>query len=174
MTDHELLLSLHQKVDRNHKWVKREFGAILHNMTATYYSVKKTHYYLNEVFDHTWAILTHLYGDEDLKQMGFQQDFGWSKPSPNKFKKVQVPPLVPSSYSSSRDTDENEDLDDAAVGPTTTTDPDNAGAPPSTSWRNSSGALVLTFCPFSSFNDKGEKIELVFKRVYLYGRLFFW
>ena len=23
MTDHELLLSLHQKVDRNHKWVKR-------------------------------------------------------------------------------------------------------------------------------------------------------
>ena len=67
MTDRELLLSLHQKVDRNHKWVKRQFGSILHNMTATYNSVKKNHYYLNEMFDHTWAILSHLYNEEDLK-----------------------------------------------------------------------------------------------------------
>ena len=36
MTDRELLLSLHQKVDRNHKWVKRQFGSFLHNMTATH------------------------------------------------------------------------------------------------------------------------------------------
>ena len=63
MTDRELLLSRHQKVDRNHKWVKHQFGAVLHNMTATYNSVKKNYYYLNEVFDHTWAVLTHLYSD---------------------------------------------------------------------------------------------------------------
>ena len=31
MTDRELLLSVHQKVDCNHKWVKRQFGSILHN-----------------------------------------------------------------------------------------------------------------------------------------------
>ena len=133
MTDHELLLSLHQKVDRNHKWVKRQFGSILHNMTATYNSVKKNHYYLNEMFDRTWAILSHLYGDEDLKQMGLKQDFGWAKPPPKKFKKVAVPPLVPSSHSSSRDTDENEDLDDTAAGPTPTDDPNNTRARPSTS-----------------------------------------
>ena len=36
MTDRELLLSLHQKADRNHKWVKRQFGSILHNMTTTH------------------------------------------------------------------------------------------------------------------------------------------
>ena len=41
MTDRELLLSLHQKVDRNHKWVKRQFGSILHNMTSTHNAVKK-------------------------------------------------------------------------------------------------------------------------------------
>ena len=64
--------------------------------------------------------------------MGFKEDFDWSAPPPKKFKKVKVPSLVANSYSSSRDTDENEDLDDTAVGPTTTTDPDNAGAPPST------------------------------------------
>ena len=53
MTDRELLLSLHQKVDHNHKWVKRQFGAILHNLNATHNSVKKNHYYLHEVFDRT-------------------------------------------------------------------------------------------------------------------------
>ena len=102
-------------------------------MTATYNSVKKNRYYLNEMFDRTWAILSHLYSDEDLKQMGFKQDFGWAKPPPKKFKNVEVPPSVPSSNSSSRDTDENEDLDDTAACPTPTDDPNNAGAPPSIS-----------------------------------------
>ena len=103
-------------------------------MTITQNSVKKNHYYLHEVFDRTWAVLSHLYGEEDLKQMGFKQDFDWSKPPTKKFKKVKVPPLVASSFSSSCDTYENEDLDDTAAGPTPTTDPNNAGAPPSTSW----------------------------------------
>ncbi|KAI4980277.1 hypothetical protein ZWY2020_020762 [Hordeum vulgare] len=31
----ELLLSLHHKVDRNHKWVKRQFGAIVKTLTKT-------------------------------------------------------------------------------------------------------------------------------------------
>ena len=131
MTDHELLISLHEKVDRNQKWVKHQFGSILHNMTATHNVVKKNHYYLHEVFDRTWAILSHLYGEEDLKQMGFKEDFDWSSPPPKKLKKVKVPPLVASSYFSSRDTDEYEDLDDTAAGPTSTQDPNNAGAPPS-------------------------------------------
>ena len=97
LTDHELLLSLHQKVDRNHKWVKRQFGAILQNMTVTQNSVKKNHYYLHEVFDRTWAILSNLYSAEELKEMEFQQDFDWSQPPSKKFKKVKVPHLVASS-----------------------------------------------------------------------------
>jgi hypothetical protein len=133
MTDRELLLSLHQKVDRNHKWVKRQFGAILQNMTVTQNTVKKNHYYLHEVFDRTWAILSNLYSAEELKEMGFQQDFDWSQPPSKKFKKVKVPQLVASSYSSSRETNEAEDLNDTAAGPTLTDDPNNAGAPPSTS-----------------------------------------
>ena len=79
------------------------------------------------------TVLSHLYGEEDLKQMGFKQDFDWSKPPSKKFKKVEVPPLVPNSYSSSREANENEDLDDIAADPTPTTDPNNTGAPPSTS-----------------------------------------
>ena len=102
--------------------------------------------------------------------MGLKEDFDWSAPPPKKFKKVKVPSLVASSYSSSRDTDENEDLDDTTAGPTTTNNPNNAGAPSST-WY-SLGALVLIFDPFGHSMTKGEKFELVFKRVCLYGHFF--
>ena len=101
-------------------------------MTSTHNAVKKNHYYLHEVFDRTWAILSHLYDEEDLKQMGLKEDFDWSAPPPKKFKKVKVTFLVASSFSSSRETDENEDLDDTAAGPKMTNNPNNAGAPPST------------------------------------------
>ena len=101
-------------------------------MTATHNAVKKNHYYLHQVFGRTWAILSHLYGEEDLKKMGLKEDLDWAATPPKKYKKVKVPSLVASSYSSSRDTDEHEDLDDTAAGPTTTNDPNNAGAPPST------------------------------------------
>ena len=63
--------------------------------------------------------------------MGLEEDFDWAAPPPKKYKKVKVPSLVASSYSSSRDTDENEDLDDTTAGPTPTTDPNNADAPSS-------------------------------------------
>ena len=101
-------------------------------MTATRNAVKKNHYYLHEGFGRTWAVLSHIYSEEDLKNMGLKEDFDWSAPPPKKYKKVKVPSLVASSYSSSRDTDENEDLEDTAAGPTTTTNLDNTGAPPST------------------------------------------
>ena len=64
--------------------------------------------------------------------MGLKEDFDWSAPPWKKLKKVKVPSLVASSYSSSRDTNEHKDLDDTAAGPTTTNDPNNAGAPSST------------------------------------------
>ena len=75
--------------------------------------------------------LLHIYSAEDLKNMGLKEDFDWAAPPPKKYKKVKVPSLVASSYSSSRDTDEHEDLDDTAAGPTTTNDPNNADAPSS-------------------------------------------
>ena len=102
--------------------------------------------------------------------MGLKEDFDWAAPPSKKYKKVKVPSLVASSYSSSRDTDENEDLDDTAAGPTPTTDPNNTDAPSST-WY-SSWALVLIFKPFGHLMTKGEKFELVFKRVYLMGIFF--
>ncbi|VAI45438.1 unnamed protein product [Triticum turgidum subsp. durum] len=56
-------------------------------MTITQNSLKKNHYYLHEVFDRTWDVLSHLYGEDDLKKMGFKQDFDWCQPHSKKFKK---------------------------------------------------------------------------------------
>jgi hypothetical protein len=88
MTDRELLISLHQKVDRNHNWVKHQLAAILTNMTVTQNSVRKNHYYAHEIFDRSWAILSHLKTTEELEEMEFKQDFNWSIPPKKKFKKV--------------------------------------------------------------------------------------
>ena len=101
-------------------------------MTSTHNAVRKNQYYLHETFNRTWAVLSHIYSSDDLKSMGLKKEFDWSAPPPKKFKKVKVLSLEASSYSSSRATEENEDLDDTAAGPTTTTNPDNASAPPST------------------------------------------
>ena len=57
-------------------------------------------------------------------------NFDWANPPKKKFKKVQVPLMVLSSVSSSRATDENEDVEDNAAGPSLTRDPNmDAGAP---------------------------------------------
>ena len=100
-------------------------------MTSTHNAVNKNHYYLHETFNRTWAVLSHVYSAPDLKNMGLKEEFDWSAPPPKKFKKVKVPDLVASSYSSSRETDEHEDLDDTAAGPTPTNDPNNASTPSS-------------------------------------------
>ncbi|KAI4997073.1 hypothetical protein ZWY2020_052415 [Hordeum vulgare] len=71
----ELLLSLHQKVDHNHKWVKRQFGAIVKTLTETQNSVKLNHHYLHEVFDRTWATLAHLKTQTELEELEFERDF---------------------------------------------------------------------------------------------------
>ena len=92
MNTRELLLSLHQKVDRNHKWVRRQFGAIVKTFTETQNSVKLNHHYLHEVFDRTWATLAHLKTQTQLEEMDFERDFDWSWPPKKKFMPIPVPP----------------------------------------------------------------------------------
>ena len=134
MTDCELLSSLHQDIDMNHDWAKHQLATIHANMTVTHNSVCKNHYYAYEIFDRKWAILSHLKTDEELVKMEFQRDFDWSMPPKNKFKKVQVPPPIPSSVSPSRSTDKNQDVEDTVAGPSSSRNHDtDAGAPPNSS-----------------------------------------
>ena len=100
-------------------------------MTVTHNTVRKTRYYLHEIFDRSWATLSHLKSVEELAADDFQMNFDWAEPPRKKFKKTQVPPLMPSSESSSRTADENEVVEDTAAGPSAPHDPNNAGAPSS-------------------------------------------
>ncbi|KAI5005669.1 hypothetical protein ZWY2020_032912 [Hordeum vulgare] len=101
MNTRELLLSLHQKVDLNHKWVKHQFGAIVKTLTETQNCVKLNHHYLHEVFDRTWATLAHLKTQTELEEMDFERDFDWSWPPKKKFRPFSSD-LEDSSFSSFR------------------------------------------------------------------------
>ncbi|KAI4999241.1 hypothetical protein ZWY2020_003830 [Hordeum vulgare] len=119
----ELLLSLHQKVDRNRKWVKRKFGAIVKTLTETQNSVKLNHHYLHEVFDRTWATLAHLKTQTELEEMYFERDFDWSWPPKRKFRPILVPDLEDISFSSFRTAESDEEQLDTATGPRKKTTP---------------------------------------------------
>ncbi|KAI4990013.1 hypothetical protein ZWY2020_038376 [Hordeum vulgare] len=119
----ELLLSIHQKVDHNHKWVKCQFGAIVKTLTETQNSVKLNHHYLHEVFDRTWATLAHLRTQTELEELNFEQDFDWSWPPKKKFRPIPVPDLEDSSFSSFRTAESDEEQLDTATGPRKKTTP---------------------------------------------------
>ena len=128
MTNTELLLSIHSKVDQNHKWVKRRFGSIVKTLNGTENAVKKNHYYLHEVFDRTWAIPSHLRTPEELQEMEFTQDFDWSWPPKKKFKNIPVRDLVDNSFSLFCTADLDEEPADTATGTTRKSDSKNARA----------------------------------------------
>ena len=70
MTDRELLISLHQKVDRNHNWVKRQFSEILSYMAQTHSSVKKLHQYAHHTYQHLDALMREVLTTADLNKLG--------------------------------------------------------------------------------------------------------
>ncbi|KAI4973527.1 hypothetical protein ZWY2020_041055 [Hordeum vulgare] len=119
----ELLLSLHQKVDRNHKWVKHQFGSIVKTLTETQNSVKINHHYPHQVFDRTWATLAHLKTQTELEETDFERDFDWSWPPKKKFRPIPVPDLEDSSFSSFRTAESDEEQLDTATGPRKKTTP---------------------------------------------------
>lgn len=117
MNNRELLLSLHQKVDCNHKWVKCQFSAIVKTLNETQNAVRKNHYYILEVFDRTWATLAHVKTQEELEELEFNQNFDWSWPPKKKFKPILVPDLEDSPFSLFRTTESDEEPEDTATGP---------------------------------------------------------
>ncbi|KAI4973537.1 hypothetical protein ZWY2020_041065 [Hordeum vulgare] len=128
----ELLLSLHQKVDRNHKWVKRQFGAIVKTLNETQNVVKLNHHCLHEVFDRTWATLAHVKTPAELEELEFVRDFDWSWPPKKKFRPIPVPDLEDSSFSSFCTAESEEEQQDTATGPRRKTAPKNPHASSST------------------------------------------
>src|SRR4051812_12448804 len=72
MTDRELLISLHQKVDRNHEWTKRQLADILSYMAHMHTSVKKVHRYAHHTYQHIDALMKEVMLPQDIDKLGLQ------------------------------------------------------------------------------------------------------
>src|SRR3954471_15611396 len=73
MTDRELLISLHQKVDRNHEWMKRQLSDILSYMAHMHTSVKKVHQYAHHTYQHLDALMKEVMLPQYIEKLGLQR-----------------------------------------------------------------------------------------------------
>ena len=120
MTDRELLISLHQKVDRNHDWTKRQIGDILSYMAQMHTSQKKVHQYAHHTYQRLDALLTEVIVPEDLAKLGLKQPQLSEIRPPRQFRRCNTPPLAMDSYSSHHEISP-EDAEDTAACPHTAT-----------------------------------------------------
>jgi hypothetical protein len=132
MTNRELLISLHQKVDRNHDWVKRQLASIVEGMAVAHNTVRKNTYYSHKIYKRTWAILSTMKTEDELTAMNIHEHYDWAEQKRKRFKPVSIPQMVPSSESPSRQIDEFEDVEYTAAGPSRNNNT-NSDAPPPTS-----------------------------------------
>ena len=100
MTDRELLISLHQKVDRNHDWVKRQFSEILSYMAHTHSSVKKVHQYAHHTYQHLDALMREVLTPADIAKLGLEKPQLPAIRPPKQFRRCTTPPPAIDSYSS--------------------------------------------------------------------------
>jgi hypothetical protein len=130
MTDRELLISLHQKVDRNHDWVKRQFSKILSYMAQTHSSVKKVHQYAHHTYQHLDALMKEVITPEDLANLNLQQPPIPAIRPPRQFRRCTTPPPAMDSYSSNQEMTA-EEAEDTAACPHTATACLKKDSPPS-------------------------------------------
>src|SRR3954468_23288500 len=151
MIDRELLISLHQKVDRNHDWVKRQFTKILSYMAQTHSSVKKVHQYTHHTYQNLDALMREVITPEDLSKLELQKPPIPAIRPPRQFRRCTTPPPTMDSYSSNQEITA-EEAEDTTVYPHTTT---TCLRRDSLSLEASLWGVSFSFPPFCSFNDKG-------------------
>src|SRR4051812_15947526 len=103
MTDRELLISLHQKVDRNHEWTKHQLGDILSYMAQKHSSQKKVHQYAHHTYQHLDALMKEVIIHQDLEKLGLQRPQLSAIRPPRQFRRCTTPPLEMDSYYSNQE-----------------------------------------------------------------------
>lgn len=100
MVDRELLISLHQKVDRNHDWSKRQIGDILNYMAHLRTAQKKIHQYTHHTYQRLDALLTEVIVTEDLAKLGLKQPQVSEIQPRRHLNRCKTPPMAMDSFSS--------------------------------------------------------------------------
>ena len=120
MTDRQLLISLHQKIDRNHDWAKHQVGEILSYLAQTHTSQKKAHQYVHHTYLHLDALMKEVLIPEDLKHLSLHKPPLQAIRPPCQFRRCNTPPMAAESYSSDQEFSFGEAEDTAACPHTAT------------------------------------------------------
>ena len=71
LNDRELLISLHQKQDKHHDWLKRQMRSLLVDVNCIRNLATKNAFVTHETCQRSWKSLTLLSSKDDLQQDGF-------------------------------------------------------------------------------------------------------
>lgn len=137
LNDRELLVTLHQKQDKHHYWLKRQMQSLLVDVNRIRNLATKNAFVSHETCRRSWKSLTLLIAEADLQDNGFTERFKFDSTPPRTAVLRRNPSLEDSYYSSSAATVNArviDDEDDATSPPPTFARIDTApstSAPPS-------------------------------------------
>ena len=120
LNDRELLVSLHQKQDRHHDWLKRQMQSLLVDVNRIRNLATKNAFVAHETSYRTWKGLTLMCSEDDLQEDGFTERFKFDSTPPRRAVMRRPPSLEDSEFSSSAATMNArviEDEDDATSPP---------------------------------------------------------
>ena len=118
MKDRELLIILHQKVDRNHDQAKRQIADILQYLAKMQTINKNNHFYAHHTYERVDAILTASLPPEEIRHLGITRSGASDIQLPRKFKPCQVHQIAPDSFAADHE-ETPEEVEDTAACPHT-------------------------------------------------------
>ena len=101
LNDHELLVSLHQKQDKHHEWLKRQMQSLLVDVNHIRNLATKNSFVAHETSRRSWKRLTLLCSEDDLHEDGFTEGFKFDSRPPQNASWRRTPSIEDSEYSSS-------------------------------------------------------------------------
>ena len=101
MTDRELIISLHQKQDKHHDWLKRQMKSIVSHLNRVRNLSTKNAFVAHEASRRAWKSLTLLCSEDDRAADGFKEGFKFDSKPPATEKWCATPSLEDSDFSSS-------------------------------------------------------------------------
>src|SRR6266536_3434605 len=101
LNDCELLVSLHQKQDRHHDWLKRQMQSLLVYVNRIRNLATKNSFVAHEACRRSWKSLTMLCSEGDLREDGFTKSFKFDSRTPQNASWRRTPSIEDFEHSSS-------------------------------------------------------------------------
>jgi hypothetical protein len=101
LNDRELLVSLHQKQDRHHDWLKHQMQSLLVDVNRIRNLATRNSFVTHEAYRWSWKSLTLLCSEDDLREDGFTESFKFDSRPPQSASWRRTPSIEDFEHSSS-------------------------------------------------------------------------